>query len=143
MKQKQCIRIICKSKYNAHSEPLFYKLKILPFEDLIVQHKLIFMQSLAHNHSVVKFPHFIRNSEANLHRFDFRNESDFFVERTNYQFVRKMPYIDFPSTWNSIDSSLKKISSKPLFKKTIKLELLDKISNFQCNNTLCFSCMNI
>ena len=143
IKQKQCIRIICKSKYNAHSEPLFYKLKILPFEDLIVQHKLIFMQSLAHNHSVVKFPHFIRNSEANLHRFDFRNESDFFVDRTNYQSVKKMPYIDFPSTWNSIDSSLKEISSKPLFKKTIKLELLDKISNFQCNKTLCISCMNI
>ena len=111
MKQKQCVRIICKSKYNAHREPLFYKLKILPFVDLIVQHKLIFLALLAHNHSVVKLPHFILNHDTNFHRFDFRNESDFFVTRANYPFVQKMPYIDFPTTWNCIDKSLKEIQT--------------------------------
>jgi len=35
IKQKQAIRIISGSKYNAHTEPLFKKLNILPFPDLV------------------------------------------------------------------------------------------------------------
>ena len=32
--QKKAIRLICDTKYNAHTEPLFKKEKILPFKDL-------------------------------------------------------------------------------------------------------------
>ena len=59
-KQKQCVRLITKSKYNSHSEPLFFKTKILPLEDLIIQQKLLLMHSLAHNYSVVKYPQIIQ-----------------------------------------------------------------------------------
>jgi len=41
--QKNAIRIITDSKYNAHTEPLFKKLEILPFPDLISFFKLQFM----------------------------------------------------------------------------------------------------
>ena len=29
--QRKCIRTIAKARYNAHSEPIFYESKILPF----------------------------------------------------------------------------------------------------------------
>ena len=88
-KQKQCIRIINKSRYNSHSEPLFYASKILPLEDLILQQKLLFMHSLTHGHLTVDFPHFIINQAANDHRFDLRNDGDYHVPRTNLSTVQK------------------------------------------------------
>ena len=141
-KQKQCLRIVMKSKYNSHTEPLFYESQILPLEDLILQQKLMFMHAIAHQYSTVNFPHFFSNQASNDHRFSFRNDSDFFVYRTNLSSVQKMPLIDFPSTWNDIDQSLKEIPSKLRFKKTVKLELLDKYSNFRCNRTICVSCID-
>ena len=143
VKQKRCMRIITKSRYNAHTEPLFFNLKVLPLNDLITYHKLIFMHSLAHQYCAVHYPHFITNYELNLHRFELRNDKDFFVYRNNSALIKRMPLIDFPSAWNDLDTELKEIASKPLFKKIIKLNFLDKYSNFTCQNTLCLSCMNI
>ena len=142
-KQKQCLRIIMKSKYNAHSEPLFYKSQILPLEDLILQQKLLLMHSLVHGYSAVSFPQFISNQTANVHRYTFRDDNDFHVPRTTQSLVQKMPLIDFPSSWNSLDPSLKEISSKYGFKKILKQELLDKYSNFRCNRSICISCIDI
>ena len=143
IKQKQCVRIINKGKYNCHTEPLFFLCKILPIEDLILQQKLIFMHALYYRYSAVSYPQFISNQIANDHRFILRNESDFNVIRTNLSIVEKMPLTDFPRVWNSIDQDLKDISSKTLFKKTLKLELLDKYSNFRCSRTICVSCMDL
>ena len=36
--QKRAIRIICKSKYNAHTNPLFKQLALLTIEDIYKQH---------------------------------------------------------------------------------------------------------
>ncbi len=41
--QKSAIRIITNSKYNAHTEPLFKKCKILPLPDLVDFFKIQFM----------------------------------------------------------------------------------------------------
>jgi hypothetical protein len=43
-KQKKAIRIVADAAYNAHTEPLFKKLNILPIKDLILFFKLQFMQ---------------------------------------------------------------------------------------------------
>ena len=40
--QKRAIRIICKQKYNAHTEPLFKKLNMLTVEDIHISKKLSF-----------------------------------------------------------------------------------------------------
>ena len=94
-KQKQCVRIINKAKYNCHTEPLFFLCKILPIEDLILQQKLVFMHALYYRYSAVSYPQFISNQNANDHRFTLRNDSDFNVTRTNLSIVQKMPLTDF------------------------------------------------
>ena len=48
-KQKLAIRLITKSKYNAHTQPLFYSTGILPFPELILQQKLQFMHLFNHS----------------------------------------------------------------------------------------------
>ena len=53
--QRKCIRTIAKARYNAHYEPLFYELKILPFTDLILHQKLLFMHSIAFSYAPPSF----------------------------------------------------------------------------------------
>ena len=141
-KQKQCIRFIHKAKYNAHTEPLFHKSQILPLNDLILQQKLVFMHSLFYNYSQVTFPDFVFNRDVGLHRFNFRNDCDFFIPHTNSSFIQKMPLIDFPKSWNELDHTIKEITSKGMFKKQLKLFFLDKFSNFRCQNLVCYACMD-
>jgi hypothetical protein len=45
-KQKTAIRLISSAKYNAHTEPLFKTLDILPLPSLIQYFQLQFMQQL-------------------------------------------------------------------------------------------------
>ena len=142
-KQKQCIRIIHKAKFNAHTEPLFFKSQILPLDDLVLQQKLIFMHSLMYNYTPVTYQDFFLNREASWNYFNLRNSNDFFVARAHSNLVQKMPLIDFPQSWNDLDQSFKDISSKIGFKKQLKLYLLDKYTNFRCSNLVCYSCINV
>ena len=47
--QKAAVRLITGSAYNAHTEPLFKKLKILPLPDLITFSKIQFIQPFCKN----------------------------------------------------------------------------------------------
>ena len=141
IKQKQAVRVITKSRYNAHTEPLFYMLEILPLEDLITHQKLTFMHSIAHKYSAVEFVNFFPNLFVELRRQGLRNDCDFFVPRTNSTFITKMPFINFPLTWNALDSSFKSISSRNSFKSVTKMSLLDNYANFRCNKPVCVSCI--
>ena len=142
-KQKQCLRVINKAHFNAHTNNLFFDCKILPLEDLIIYQKAIFMHAIAHNYSSVSYPSFALNSVVGDHRFNLRNDSDFFVPRATFNIVSKMPLIDFPNTWNCLDQSIKDIPSLSHFKHCLKHELLDKYANFTCDKTLCISCMRL
>ena len=142
-KQKQCIRVINKVKYNAHTEPLFFNSGILPLEDLIVQQKLLFMHAIAYNYSAVKYEAFRSNTIATDRHYGLRNDNDFFVPRAYSSTVSKMPLVDFPLVWNNLDISLKDLVMKNNFKNTVKQQLLDKYVDFRCNRTVCYSCMNI
>ena len=142
-KQKQCLRTICNAKFNAHSEPLFYNSDILPIKDLIWQQKLLFLHPIAHALSVSELSYFRKQSSVRGHEYPLRNNNDFHVPRSMFYKVSKMPLIDFPSTWNRLDDSVKTIKSKSIFKKQLKLFCMDNYANFQCHKTLCYSCLNI
>ena len=87
--------------FNVHSEPFFFHLQISLFEDLTRHHKLMFMHAIDHSYSALTFPQFTFNSQANMHRFNLRN--DFFIPGTNISTVQKVPIVDFPNTWNNLD----------------------------------------
>ena len=47
-KQKTAIRIISNSHYNAHTEPIFKALSILPFTDLVTHSNLKFFHKFVY-----------------------------------------------------------------------------------------------
>ena len=76
--QKKSIRIISQAKYNAHTLPLFFHHKILPFPDLIIYQNLLFMHSVDKDYVKVKFSDiFVKSSEIFAHNYPLRNASDY------------------------------------------------------------------
>jgi hypothetical protein len=53
--QRKAVRIMTKSPYNAHTEPIFIETKILPFDKLSLQSKLLFMHSVDYKYAPQSF----------------------------------------------------------------------------------------
>ena len=72
--QKKAIRIVCKTKYNAHTEPLFKELKILKFVDIVKLqvHKLYFKYTNKTLPTYFYVSDIIRVNDANDHRYRTR-----------------------------------------------------------------------
>ena len=146
LKQKRCIRIICKASYNAHTEPLFHSLKILPLADLILQQKLNFMHSIEYCYAPSSFidnKTFPKNSQIDVHPYPLRNINDFFTPRVRNEFLTRFPFYSFSICWNTLDPSFQSISNKNVFKYSVKQHLLDRLENFVCNKLFCYTCSSL
>ena len=100
--QKKAIRIITKAKINEHTGPLFKLCKILPFEQLCLQAKLLFMHSIHYNYAPNSFSNTfptnqIRNIEHNL-----RNQNEFLLPGCRIEWFKKFPLYTFPLAWNNL-----------------------------------------
>ena len=100
--QKKAIRIITKAKINEHTGPLFKHCKILPFEQLCLQAKLLFMHSIHYNYAPNSFSNTfptnqIRNIEHNL-----RNQNEFLLPGCRIEWFKKFPLYTFPLAWNNL-----------------------------------------
>ena len=143
IKQKRCIRFIGNAKYNAHTEPLFLSLKILPLPELIAQQCLYFMHSIEYNYAPFSFFNpetFPRNLNLENHSYPLRNLQQFNVSRLNSSWLKRFPLYTFTTAWNELDISLKSISSKIEFKIKLKKYLLGKLEGFVCTRLFCYSC---
>ena len=62
--QKRCIRIFAGAKYNAHTDPLFYSLNILPLPEVVSQQTANFMHSIEYQYALISFSNeFLKNQE--------------------------------------------------------------------------------
>ena len=123
--QKKAIRILTFSDYNEHTNPIFIKLKILRFHDVIYFHNAIFLYDYhSGNLPSIFDPFFIKANRK--HNYDTRlaSKSSFSLPkiRTNYGKIN----IRFtgPKFWNSIGEETKKLR-KSMFKKKLKNFLLE------------------
>ena len=116
--QKKAVRLICKCHYKAHSSPLFKKLKILKFSDL-VNYK-------AKNASL----------PSNIQQlFTNKQESSYYSMRQKHQHTVQYAKTNIKSNclsvygvilWNKVSSSISLDSSFLSFKRNYKNYLLCK-----------------
>jgi hypothetical protein len=145
LKQKMAIRIITKSKYNSHTEPLFKKLNILPLPMLSEFFKIQFMQ-----HFVQKFlpepllSMWITNAIRRLDQAEIQLRDDDLLHipfaRTNA--TSRFPLTSFPMLWENFpDGEIKFLRNKIEFNSKLKSFYLNKLSyNITCNRLLCPDC---
>lgn len=139
--QKRAIRIICKARYNDHTQPLFFKLKILPLDLLKYQQIYHFMHAYEHNYLPISFNNFFsRNSEMNK-ILNLRNDNDIHIPFVRLSFLDKFPFVAFANIWNELPTYYKSLPLED-FRPMVKEYLFEKIKDFSCDKLYCISCSN-
>ena len=122
LRQKRAVRIISNSPYNAHSDPLFSRLKILKVVDIYKLQTLLL---------VYKFTHNLHPSDASnfLTRFNFTNILKHYDTRSTSlnlckysartQIRNSTLLFAGPRLWNSLDANLKSIPTISIFKASV------------------------
>ena len=142
-KQKKAMRSIANVKYNAHTGPIFKKLKILPLPALIEYFRFNFMYLYQKNSlpkSFINSNYWILNQERNV-PYALRIQEDFYIPHYRLAIISRLPLISFPKAWNasSLPENIKRKPSYQLFKKHLKNFLLESVS-IVCDRLLCPSC---
>jgi hypothetical protein len=149
-KQKSALRIINQAKYNAHTEGLFKKSKILPFNLLADYFKLQFIHRFVHKHlpsslSGSWLTNEERRNPVNLQVDQIRqlrNQDDLYVPFSRLASTEKPPLASFPKLWNEFDNFGLKINpNKISFNVGLKKMFFDSLAdNYVCNRLLCPHC---
>ena len=122
--QKKTLRIMTFSKPDQHSDPLFKKLDLLKFKDLVFLYNATYMYQFHHNLLPKAFNNLF-HTISSVHHYKTRlaSRSSYYIPsiRTNYgkfnlQFTG-------PTIWNSLDEHIKTLPLKS-FKNRIKSDLI-------------------
>ena len=146
IKQKQAIRCISQAPYNAHTEPQFKKLKILPFPDLIKINKLQFMHSFDKNLLDDSFNVYWPTNEANREDLrQLRNDDNLYVPPSRCATASRLPLSTFPAIWNQLECqsapNVKYEFAKTKFYGDLKKDfLLNLNENYRCSRADCHQC---
>ncbi len=118
--QKKAIRTITNSPYNAHTTPLFLQLKILPFDEILKNHRCQFIHSVYFNYAHISFKNIWK---LNLQRdtdITLRNQNNFQLPLPKTDAFKRSPLYTLPKTWNDLDPAEKCHENPYTFKILIK-----------------------
>ena len=87
--QKKAIRIICNSKYNAHTEPLMKKLEILKLEDMFKLNMLKWYHRYIQKQLPEYFLHYIISHQYEIHHHNTRYKSMISQPKTRIYAARR------------------------------------------------------
>ena len=153
-KQKNALRIINGSAYNAHTESLFKSCNILPLPTLIDFFKLQFMFFFKQGLLPSSFTDVWLTNEArrlhletneNLRNYQLRNDDDLYIPPARLASTARFPLVSFPKIWSQFpDQNIKIQQSKFAFNKMLKNYFIQKLqSNFRCERLLCPHCLAV
>jgi hypothetical protein len=144
--QKKAIRIITKSAYNSHTEPLFKSCEILPLKHLISFFKLLFMYDFINKLLPVSFINTwltnaaVRNADPLANDRSLRNDHYLHVPYVRLEHYLRFPLADYPRLWNDFNNAVS-ANTRGTFKSLLKDYFLEKLNNVPtCNRLLCPAC---
>lgn len=126
--QKKSIRVITNSKWNAHTQSLFYKTRILPLDKLNDLQVACFMYRSVHNMLPQYFCNmFVANAEIHSHNTRKKADLHYFSHRLN---LRKHTIrIHGPTIWNTLPLDMRNAPSLHVFKRKLKDMLFSLLSS--------------
>jgi len=120
--QKKAIRIITNSKWNTHTKPLFYNIRILPIDKLNDLHVACFMYRAMHNLLPWYFcSMFVPNLEIHSHNTRIKDNIHSMHHRLNLR--KHTIIIHGPTIWNNIQIDIRNSQSYFIFKRKFKESL--------------------
>ena len=144
--QKSSIRIISGAAYNAHTEPLFKKLEILPLPDLISFAKLQFMQRFIQKLLPNSFKDiWVYNCIGNIgeNEIQLRNHLQIQQQHLSLARLNLFPLYSFPKSWESFpDQQIKILRKNSEFDKKLKHYFISDLPDtVDCGRLLCAACL--
>ncbi len=140
--QKKAIRILCKSKFNAHTEPLFKNLNLLKVEDIKKLQELKFYYKYKHDILPYYLQHIPFVCNNNIHNHATRIHNNIHLNRTHHDYTQLCIRHDLPQLINSTPIKiLEKIDSHCLkgFAAYIKTFFINSYQDI-CTIPNCYIC---
>jgi hypothetical protein len=139
--QKKAIRIISKSRYNSHTQPLFKVTKMLTIEDL---YRLDCCKILFKVRQNILKPYFINALRPNyaVHTYNTRQTNDIFQQNVTMSIQSQLLNHKISTAWNKLPISLKSdnFTSIHSFTRALKTYFLSMYS-VVCQRPNCYVCM--
>ena len=98
--QKKALRIINKSPYLAHTDPMFIKYNVLKVKDILEQNHLKFLFKLSHRSLPVYFYHFVSATGFNVHTHNTRHRHNIRTPKIKHEFRKKCLRSSIVNTFN-------------------------------------------
>ena len=121
--QKKVLRIICSVPPRSHTNPLFFKYKILKIQDLYTFQLGQFMYNY-NNNSLPCIFHSMFPKNQSFHNYPTRRSNEFHLPLLRTLLAQKTFIYTGPRVWNSFDKDIKVAKSLYSFKKKLKSSLL-------------------
>ena len=121
--QKKAVRLICKRQYKDHTSPLFKKLKILKFSDL-VNYKIGMLMYKAKYESLPSNIQQLFINKQEISYYSTRQKHKFAVKYARTSIKSKCLSVCGVKLWNKVPSSISPDSSFLSFKRNYKSYLL-------------------
>ena len=140
--QKRCVRIITRSKYNAHTQPLMKQLNILSVPDMLLLNSMKFYYKYKHKEVPDYFASFTLHTQGSTHDYNTRQRDDIRTNRTRINLTEKCLRNYLPKTINSIPNHiLTRIDTHSIegFASAVKHYLISKYS-IECQDENCYVC---
>ena len=131
--QKRACRHIDNVKYNAHTDKIFVKYRILRFHDLVDFNHACFMFKYVND----KLPNSFNELFSKLNNFE--RTLSFRTMDINKNPLKLFPSFTLVKLWNSLSLDLKRSSSLNVFKQKFNKKLFE---NYQtvCTKNNCYAC---
>ena len=141
--QKKAIRLIAKQKYNAHTDPLFKKFKLLKIDDIFKMQSLKFLYKQKKGKTPRYFDNIFDNHQRNVtHNYNTRNRNMLHPVRTNRETTKNTIRYSTPLLFAELSENLKlQVTTLSLnsFKSSLKKAYLDSYQT-QCVKLRCYVC---
>ena len=105
--QKKAIRIITKSRYNAHTNTLFKQLNTLKIQDICALHDYTFCYKLINRQAPDFFMKLINPFAPAIHDHNTRHATDLRLPAFKHEFARNSIKYRFPNIFNDMEDDLK------------------------------------
>ena len=141
--QKRALRIICNSKYNAHTEPLFKKLNLLKLSDIFKTRQARFYYRYINNEVPVYFRN-IFSTNSDFHSHDTRSANEIRLTRTKTMHADRGIRILIPKTVSQLPENVTaKFSTHSYngFSRYLNRHIIDSYQ-YACNLANCYICQN-
>ena len=131
--QKKSIRMIENANYNSHTDPLFSKLGILKFEDILTTNVCEFVAKFFKKELPKSFDNIFKSLRTN-------RAANLLINIPKTKQLENFPAVAFPKIWNSQKKDVRLPQSLKTMKKKLKNLAPSRYKTFKCEKSKCYSC---